>query len=91
MHKVISYISAALAIGGAICMAAMFYAAFNNGGMAVLGLQVFGIIGSVAALVLGFLAKVLSKDHPTPGAAKLAIGLGGLSLLSLVIGFVTIG
>ena len=91
MHKFIAFIAAAFAMLGALSIALMFYGHFNEGGMAVLAFQLWGVIASVAALVLGFLARVLSKGLPTPSAAKFAMGLGAISLLALILGFVILG
>jgi len=39
MHKYIGFIAAAFSVLGALSLGVMFYAAFNNAGMAILAFQ----------------------------------------------------
>lgn len=91
MHKFIALIAAIFALLGALSVAAVFYGHFNSAGMAILAFQLWSVIGAGAAIVFGFLAKLLSKGGPTPAAAKFAIGLGIASLLVLGLGVLILG
>lgn len=82
MHRILGIIATLAAALGFLLMVNMFWAATHNGGMAVLGLQTFGIIVSMAAVALGALALFLGRPEPSMFAnIGLGVGLGNVLAL----------
>ena len=86
MHRILGIIAAVAAVIGFLFMLSMFWGAANNGGMAVLGLQVFGILASVAAIIIGGIALFLGRPTPS-GFSEFGFGLGLGNLLALLIAY----
>jgi hypothetical protein len=93
MHRYIGIIAAIFAVLGFLSTAMMFWAHANNGGMAVMAFHLWGVIASVAAVALGFLARFMAKRVPTPisRASDFGMGLGLGVLLAQLIGFLILG
>lgn len=93
MHRYLGFIAAAFAVLGFLAFAAMFWGMANNGGIAVLGMQMWGVIASVAAVVLGFVARLMAKNQPVriSRASDFGMGLGLGNLLALLIAMLFFG
>ena len=93
MHRYIGIISAIFAVLGFASTAIMFWLHATNGGMAILFFHLWGVIASVAAVVIGFLGRWMAKRVPTPisRASDFGMGLGLGVLLAQLIGFLFIG
>ncbi len=86
MHRTLGIISSLAAILGFLLLLNMFWASVNNGGMAVLGLQVFVISASVAAIILGGLGLLLGRPSPS-GFSNFGFGVGLGNLVALAIAY----
>ena len=86
MHRILGSLSSLAAIIGFLFLLNMFWAAANNGGMAVLGLQVFGVLASIIAVLLGGLALFLGRPKPS-GFSNFGFGVGLGNLLALLIAY----
>jgi len=93
MHKYIGFIAAAFAVLGALSIALMFYGHFNEGGMAVLAFQLWGLISIVSALVFALVSRFMAKYKSTlpHGASRFAIAVSIIILISLGLGMIFIG
>ena len=88
MHRIFGIIGTIAAVIGFLLMAQMFWASANSGGMAVLGLQVLGLMGSVAAIILGGIGLLLARGKPAAsGFSNFAFGLGLGTILALAIAY----
>jgi len=90
MSKILGWVAAIAAAIGFLLFAHMFWGAFNNGGMAVLGLQVFGVIASIAAVILGGLGLFLARPDRSR-ISEFGFGLGLGNILALIIAMILIG
>jgi len=86
MHRILGIIAAVAAAIGFLFLLNTFWAASNNGGMAVLGLQVFGVLASVFAIIVGAVALFLGRPEPS-GFSNFGFGLGLGNLLALLIAY----
>jgi len=84
MHNILGIIATIAAILGFLLMLNMFWASVNNDGMAVLGLQVFGLIVSVIAIILGGIGLLLGRPNPS-GFSNFGFGVGLGNLVALAI------
>lgn len=87
MHRYIGFVAAAFAILGFLAFALMFYAWANQGGMAVAGFQLWGVIASVAAIILGIISRFMAKMAParTSRTSDFGLGLGLGNILAFAI------
>ena len=87
MHRYAGIISAIFAGLGFISIAAMFWGHAQNDGMAAAAFQLWGIVSSTAAIVLGFIARWMAKQAKgrISRASDFGMGLGLGCMLALLI------